>query len=132
MIRQTSMEEEKYLIERVGKQNPFKVPEGYFDTLANQVMAMVDAEKGAQVVEIRKAKKAKTVWLRPLLYAAACGCVLFVSVASYLSHEDQSMAAPTTESAVAVQTMDYYSFDEAADYAMIDNQEIYACLSSDY
>ena len=83
-------------------------------------------------MEIRKAKKAKTVWLRPLLYAAACGCVLFVSVASYLSHEDQSMAAPTTESAVAAQTMDYCSYDEAADYAMIDNQEIYACLSSDY
>ena len=124
------MEEEKYLIERVGKQNPFKVPEGYFDTLASQVMAKVDAEKGAQVVEIRKAKKAKTVWLRPLLYAAACGCVLFVSVASYLSHEDQSIAAPT-ESAVAVQTMDY-SFDEAADYMMIDNQDIYACLSSEY
>jgi len=124
------MEEEKFLIERVGKQNPFKVPEGYFDTLTSQVMAKVDAEKGAEVVEIRKAKKAKSVWLRPLLYAAACGCVLFVSVASYLSHEDQSIAAPA-ESAVAVQTMDY-SFDEAADYVMIDNQEIYACLSSDY
>ena len=82
------MKEEKFLIERVGKQNPFKVPEGYFDTLTSQVMAKVDAEKGAQIVEIRKVKKAKSVWLRPLLYAAACGCVLFVSVASYLSHEE--------------------------------------------
>ena len=124
------MKEEKYLIERVGKQNPFKVPEGYFDALTSQIMAKVDAEGSAQVVEIRKVKKAKSVWLRPLLYAAACGCVLFVSVASYLSHEDQSIAAPA-ESAVAVQSIDY-SFDEAADYVMIDNQEIYACLSSDY
>ena len=123
------MEEEKYLIERVGKQNPFKVPEGYFDTLTSQIMAKVDAE-GAPVKEVRNAKKAKLVWLRPLLYAAACGCVLFVSVASYMSHEDQSIAAPA-QSAVAVKTMDY-SFDEAADYMMIDNQDIYACLSSDY
>ncbi|MBP5799369.1 MAG: hypothetical protein J6W43_05620 [Prevotella sp.] len=126
------MEEEKFLIERVGKQNPFKVPEGYFDTLTSQIMAKVDAEKDAQIVEIRKVKKAKSVWLRPLLYAAACGCVLFVSVASYLSHEDQSIAAPAESTVASVQTMDYYSFDEAADYVMIDNQDIYACLSSEY
>ena len=95
-------------------------------------MAKVDAEKDAQIVEIRKVKKAKSVWLRPLLYAAACGCVLFVSVASYLSHEDQSIAAPAESTVASVQTMDYYSFDEAADYVMIDNQDIYACLSSEY
>ena len=90
------MKEEKFLIERVGKQNPFKVPEGYFDTLASQVMAKVDAEKGPQVVEIRKVKKAKSVWLRPLLYAAACGCVLFISVPSSSEHRPHASSARPT------------------------------------
>ena len=38
------MNEEQYLIEKVGKENPFRVPEGYFDTLASQVMSRIDAE----------------------------------------------------------------------------------------
>ena len=45
------MNEEQYLIEKAGKENPFRVPEGYFDTLASQVMARVDAE-GAKPREI--------------------------------------------------------------------------------
>lgn len=125
------MKEEMYLIEKVGKQNHFKVPEGYFDTLASQVMAKIDAEGAAPEIPV-KVKKAKTVWLRPLLYAAACGCALFISVASYMSYEDKSVAAPAEKIAAVQQTFDDYSFDEAADYAMFDNQDIYACLSSDY
>ena len=123
------MKEELYLIEKFGKQNHFKVPEGYFDTLTSQIMAKVDAE-GAAPEKPVKVKNAKMVWLRPLLYAAACGCALFISVASYLSYEDRSVAAPA-ENIVAFQTVDD-SFDEAADYVMIDNQDIYACLSSEY
>ena len=125
------MKEEMYLIEKVGKQNHFKVPEGYFDTLASQIMAKIDEEGAAPEIPV-KVTKAKTVWLRPLLYAAACGCALFVSVASYMSYEDKSVAAPAEKIAAVQQTFDDYAFDEAADYAMIDNQDIYACLSSDY
>ena len=125
------MKEELYLIEKVGKQNPFKVPEGYFDTLTSQIMAKVDAE-GAALEKPAKVKTAKTVWLRPLLYAAACGVCLIVSVASYMSYEDKSDVAPAEKIAAVQQTFDDYSFDEAADYVMMDNQDIYACLVSDY
>jgi hypothetical protein len=38
------MNEEQYLINKAGKENPFRVPEGYFDSLASQVMSRVDAE----------------------------------------------------------------------------------------
>ena len=121
------MKEEMYLIEKVGKQNHFKVPEGYFDTLASQVMAKIDAEGAAPEIPV-KVKKAKTVWLRPVLYAAASVCALFISVTAYqyftAEHVDN-----TTEQ-VAVYSDD--SFDEAADYVMIDNQDIYACLTGEY
>lgn len=127
------MMEEKYLIEKVGKENPFKVPEGYFDTLSSQIMAKVDAEGVApRDIKAGKEKRAKVVWLRPVLYAAASVCALFISVVAYQSHSDKGTAAPTqTVVANNQMLMDDY-FDEAADYVMLDNQDIYAYLSSDY
>ena len=118
------MNEEQYLIEKAGKQNPFRVPEDYFGTLASQVMSRIDAEGNKPMDLPFKAKKAKVVWLRPVLYAAASVCALFISVAAYQHFTNQSSDVPTEQVAV------YYedSFDEAADYAMIDNQDIYACL----
>lgn len=127
------MMEEKYLIEKVGKENPFRVPEGYFDTLSSQIMAKVEAEGVApRDIKAGKEKRAKVLWLRPVLYAAASVCVLFISVLAYQSHSDDGVAAPTqTVVANNQMLMDDY-FDEAADYVMLDNQDIYACLSSEY
>jgi len=126
------MKEEKYLIGKVGKENPFRVPEGYFDTLASQIMAKVEAE-GVEARDIKpgKERRAKTVWLRPVLYAAASVCALFISVVAYQSYSDQGIAAPA-QNVVANHQMTEDYFEEAADYVMLDNQDIYACLSSDY
>jgi len=122
------MNEEQYLIEKAGKENHFRVPEGYFDTLTSQVMSRIDAE-GRKTEDLPTiGKKAKTVWLRPVLYAAASVCALFISVTAY-QHFTAQPADNTTEQ-LAVYSDD--SFDEAADYVMIDNQDIYACLTDEY
>ena len=127
------MKEEKYLIEEVGRENPFRVPEGYFDTLTSQIMAKVEAE-GVEARDIKtgKEKRAKTVWLRPVLYAAASVCALFISVVAYQNYSEQGVAAPAQNVVANNQMMTDDYFDEAADYVMLDNQDIYACLSSDY
>ena len=122
------MKEEQYLIERVGKENPFRVPEGYFDTLVDQVMERVDASP-APVVPLSE-HKPRVVWLRPVLYAAASVCALFLSVTVYQHFASQSVNTPT-EHVVASVSTSQDAFDEAADYVMIDNQEIYACLMSE-
>lgn len=122
------MNEEQYLIEKASKENPFRVPEGYFDTLASQVMSRIDAE-GNKPQDVPMAeKKAKTIWLRPVLYAAASVCALFISVTAYQHFTAQP--ADNISEQVAVYSDD--SFEEAADYVMIDNQDIYACLSGEY
>ena len=121
------MNEEQYLIEKAGKKNPFRVPEGYFDKLTSQVMSRIDAEGNKPQELPLKAKKAKTVWLRPVLYVAASVCALFISVTAYQHFTTKPADIPTEQ--VAVYSDD--SFDEAADYAMIDNQDIYACLMSE-
>lgn len=125
--RQKSMiNEERYLVERVGRENPFRVPEGYFDTLVSEVMARVDATAPLAP------RKARVVWLRPVLYAAASVCALFFSVTAYHAFNRQPADAPVAQQMETVSHQSEDSFEEAADYLMVDNQDIYACLSSDY
>ena len=115
------MEEEKYIEELVGKRNPFRVPEGYFDNLTAQIMESLPEQK----------PKAKSVWLRkPMYYAAACVCALLISATAWLL-----MSEPTSQTAVPMQAhavqqeVTDEEFEEAADYMMLDNHEIYALLS---
>ena len=68
------MNEEKYIEEKVGRRNPFVVPEGYFDTFADQMMASLP-ERQPQV---------KRLWLRqaplaaPVALCRCCGVYLSV------------------------------------------------------
>ena len=112
------MNEEKYIQEKVGSRNPFVVPEDYFVTFADQLMASLPERQ----------PRAKQVWLRPLRYAAVVVCVFVLGVVSWLT------LSPETQQPIqasAVQISSDVAFDEAADYAMLDNYDIYACLSDE-
>ena len=107
------MNEEKYLEERLSKKNPFQVPEGYFDSFTEQVMRQIpERQQGT-----------RRMLLRPWMYAAACLVAIVFSVALYFS----KIAPDAPELPQVVVTESY--IDEAADYAMIDNTDIYACLA---
>ena len=114
------MEEEKYIEELVGKRNPFVVPEGYFEQLTSQVMDTLPDRR----------QKARTVWMRPVWWAAAAVCALFVSTAAWLAWPQASAPSQGPMAEVVQQESDDTFFDEAADYMMLDNQDIYACLSA--
>ena len=112
------MNEEKYIEEQVGKRNPFLVPEGYFDQLPDQIMKALPERK----------PKAKSVWMRPVLYVAASIAALLICTGVYLSVSDE----PKHEAVLVTQPQQqqaYDEFDEAADYMMLDNHDIYALLS---
>ena len=125
------MNEEEYLKSKVGNRNPFTVPEGYFEQLAQQVMDRIPAT----TQEVKPAPK-KTVFkqLRPWLYAAACICVgVFTAGVLFNSQNDNSKELEQMAT-LEQENINYYSdnyIDEEADYAMFDNQEIYACLLAD-
>ena len=110
------MHEEKYLNERMSKQNPFRVPEGYFDDFATQVMAKLPERESQPVVAKRVS------FLRPWMAVAASLVVAIFSVAVYFTHVGGQQEQPQQASATV---SDAY-MDAAADYAMIDNTEIYA------
>ena len=108
--------EELFLNEQMPKHNPFRVPEGYFDNFASQVMASLPERAAVK-------PRAKIVALRPWMYAAACLLVIVMSVAVYFSN----ITADTQDAAIMAASDTY--IDEAVDYAMIDNEDIYALLA---
>ena len=124
--------EEKEMQERFGKGNPFRVPEGYFDQLTDRVMAQLPEreQKAEQISLSDRHPKSRLVALRPWLYAAACTVAVVVMGLTFYSHdvaEEQPLASTSTTNTTTNTESQY--IDEAADYVMLDNAEIYACLA---
>lgn len=117
--------EEEYLKERMGRRNPFAVPEGYFDHVADSIMQQLPAEQ--------KRKPAIVRHMRPILFAAACVCLAVFGVTLYTSLDRQTSNTLQLQSAMQQKATDNSDtfIDEVADYAMIDNEDIYASLLAD-
>ena len=89
---------------------PFRVPEGYFDSLTAKVMQQLPEQP----------KRSLIAKLRPWMYAAACVvAVLFTATIYFYPSDNQQQVATTADSYI----------DDIADYVMADNNDIYACLN---
>lgn len=118
------IDEEKYIRDRFGTGNHFRVPEDYFDDFAARLMARLP----------EKEKPAVTVWrrLRPMLYAAACLCVAIFSTTIYFTRIEPDGEMQDEVAAVSAQgDAAYFDSDDVVDYAMMDNADIYAYLSGE-
>ena len=121
--------EENILKERFGKQNPFKVPDGYFDRLTEKIMENLP-EQEVRVIDIRSRQ---TLWqkmpLRKIAAAVAVAAQLGGGMFWALQHEgDCRMVAHAKKHEQKTVSSDDAAFNEMADYAMIDNEAIYASL----
>ena len=126
--------EEKYIREKMGTRNPFTVPDGYFEQLSQQIIDRLPAEVGEAPVSALSPvspspRPAIVRYLRPLLYAAAACAVLAIAVGTFY----RNAATADTEQLVAHQqeAVTTYSdtyLEDMADYAMLDNEDIYASL----
>ena len=134
--------DELYLKQTVGNRNLFRVPEGYFEQLTEQVMnSLPDVEVAKQepIAPVEQ-HRAKSVSMRPWLYAAACSVLALAMGVSYYfmqssatSTDAVQMAAVSPAPAATYDAPDNSSYiDDAADYVMLDNTEIYAYLSENY
>lgn len=119
--------EDEILVRRYGRENPFKVPEGYFEDFTSRLMDNLP-ERNAKV-DVGNGK-VKIGVVRKWLYAAACVCAVAICATAYLlidSHDETSVVAEATGVQVGGSSSDDY-FDDAADYAMMDNQDMYLCM----
>lgn len=124
--------EENILKERVGKQNPFKVPDGYFEHLTERIMENLP-EQEVPVIDIRSRQ---TLWqkmpLRKIAAAIAVAALLGGGTFWTLQHEgDSKMLAHAKKHELKTVSSDDAAFNEMADYAMIDNETIYASLMAE-
>lgn len=129
------MNEEQIIKDKIGKGNPFRVPDHYLDHLTDSVMANVMAN-GKPVMDAAATKtRTISVRLRRVIYAAACVAVMFVvSLAVLLGGNDNQKLADSrtkTNEPTYAETHET-TVDEVADLAMMDNSDIYAYLSYDY
>ena len=108
------MNEETYLKETVGTRNAFQVPDGYFEQLTQRVI---------QQLPERQQSRSRLVALRPWIYSAAASLLIALAgVTFYFQQQD-------AESQELTANVDASYIDEAVDYALIDNTEIYAYLA---
>ncbi|NLI37197.1 MAG: hypothetical protein GX416_11910 [Bacteroidales bacterium] len=118
------MKEENELLKLVGKENPFKVPEDYFDDFTTLLMDKLPEAPEA----IENMPVTKWVKIKPYVYMAAMfiGAVLMVK-AIHLVEGDQS--AKSQKSGVSTElTQDKY-IDETVDASRLDGYQLYTFLS---
>lgn len=125
------IDSEKYIDERFGRTNPFRVPDGYFDDFAKRLMERLpDTERKAKVVTMRRR------WMNAAIAVAATVCIAIFGAAVYFPHADntankqQQLATASTTAQDNTTTSDSY-VDQVVDYTMMDNSDIYAYLASE-
>lgn len=141
------MKEEHILNDNLGKSNHFKVPDGYFDQLADRVMAKLPEQECPAEETLVNALGAKaqqidisshTLWQRlPLRkIAAAAGIVMLLGTGIWKlsgSTDDSQRQYASAATSIAAQKAtlngsEEATFNEMADYTMMDNETIYASL----
>ena len=130
---------EDILKQKFGQQNHFQVPEGYFDKFMTDIMQQLPEEKTTAIeVNMSDTKSTKKAWIRPmrrLAIAASFAALLFGAATFYKSGSQSHQASSEMQTAKMEKVADSqsaendeYYIDEMANYAMLDNSDIYAYL----
>ena len=138
------MNEEKKINDIFGKENHFKVPEGYFDNFAEQMMAkipMQEFDSPEETDKNRQENKAKfihlSLWRRlPLRKIAAVlavtamlgGGVLYQLQQAEKKHHSLAHNETSAIESSHVTDGEDDAFEQMADYTMMDTQDFYAQL----
>lgn len=133
------MKEERILIDKVGRENCFSVPDGYFSHFAEQVVARLPEQEDATKVIRMQPSFWKRLPLRKI--AAVVGVVITLGCGIVALEHRHGVKVSATLAATEHRHVEYggaslsvsdnASFDQMADYAMIDNQDIYATLMAE-
>ena len=112
------MKEEDKIQKKIGTENPFRVPEGYFENLTSEVMNRLPEKEKLIAVQTEP-----TMWqkVRPWLYMTAMfiGAALIIRVASSEHTPSvERMAADDTET-----EMEYINM--AVENSMLDDYSLY-------
>lgn len=121
------MKEEDKLLKKIGTENPFRVPEGYFEGFTSDLMSRLPEKEKTDV------HREPTTWekVKPWLYMAAMfiGAALIIRVASpgeTVSNGQQQQQIAADESDIE---MEYIR--TAIENTMMDDYSLYVYLSDE-
>lgn len=128
------MKKEEEAIRKIcGGENPFKVPEGYFQNFTRNLMDKIPEEQPVKVVGI---KKRPVHHFRMIWYAAACltavailGSTLYLSLTPSTDTFSINGTLMDGPSNFASLFYDEEQIEEALDYALVNNEDIIYYLS---
>jgi hypothetical protein len=122
------MKEEDKLFRKIGTDNPFSVPDGYFEQMTSELMDKLP-EKKPVIAEMKEVSRWER--LKPLLYMAAMfvGAALIINVATFRS--GGSTAADTTaQTEISEAEQEERYICEMADGAQMDDYSLYVYLTA--
>lgn len=125
------MDLEKQLLSKYGNNRPFKTPARYFDTLSGRIMEQLKNDVGS--IECERPKHSDFLTrLKPLFIAATVICfvfIIFLSFRAFLTgNETQHEEITSTQDRMIISKPSSDDLDEAVDYMMIDETDMYASL----
>lgn len=119
-------------LEKYNDRGQFKVPEGYFDTLADRIMANIPE---APKQETQKTQKMARIFslntgIKYGIAAAIVGAIISITTIR-LYHQGTSMASLDTNTEMTNDSETYSEeyVNDYIDYAMVDDSDIYEYLS---
>lgn len=110
-------------LEKYNDRGQFKVPEGYFDTLADRIMANIPEAPKQETQNTQKRA-------RICIAAAIVGAIISITTIR-LYHQGTSMASLDTNTEMTNDSETYSEeyVNDYIDYAMVDDGDIYEYLS---
>ncbi len=126
------MQEENYIRQHDNGQNPFRTPDGYFESFTNRLMARIAEEAPQQRESVKVHAVVVPLWRRVMRYAAAVAVAVFcvgggTLLYNRLQNQEQALQNDQLEYA-----WDDDELDEVLDYEMLDNNQIAYYLTEAY
>lgn len=118
------MKEENNLLRKVGSKNPFRVPDGYFEEFAQDLMSKLPEKEYLPITE------EPTLWQRvkPWLYMTAMFCGLMLSAKIFVGNTPQN-DFPSITQAEAESLTDQDWEHIVSHSMMMDDYELYELLT---
>lgn len=120
------MKEDTELKNRIGKENPFKVPEGYFENIVPEIMKQLPETEVQEEVEV-------TMWerVKPWVYMVAMFCGLMFGLRVMMNDRPVSTGVNAGDVSMtdSVQGIPDEYIDPILDQAMMDDYTLYIYLT---
>ena len=115
------MTEEQQLLEQFGRQNPFRVPDGFFETVASKIIS--------ELSERQEPAKVRSLVFRRYAVAASIAAIIVGGAVWFVQPRPNVAVQTAAHTAVAATSSSDAYIDQVADYAMLDNQDFYSYLA---